>query len=932
MAEKKLFLLDAFALIYRAYFAYAKNPITNSKGQNTSATMGFVNTLLEVLNKEKPTHIAVVFDTAAPTERHIEFTEYKAHRDAMPEDIASNLKWIRQFINAMNIPILEKDGFEADDVIGTLAKMAEKEGFQTYMMTPDKDYAQLVSENIFMYKPGRGGKPVEIWGVPEILEKFEIKRVEQVIDYLGMMGDAADNIPGLPGVGDKTARKLLAEYDSLENLLEHADEIKGKLGEKIRDNKDKGLLSKKLATIILDVPVVFDANDLKMCPSNQDALKEILLELEFRTIAKRLLGVEVNATPSAATDSSTTSNSPQTSLFGDVEEGDGYASAFESISTVEHTYKLIDTLEKRKKLAQTLSKKKSFCFDTETTGLDTKSAELVGISFSFKAHEAYYVPVPPNEAGAKFILADFAPLFMDEGIEKVAQNIKYDQAILDRYGLSISGPIFDTMLAHYLINADMRHNMEVLAETYLNYAPVPIESLIGKKGKNQKSMRDIPLEEVVEYAAEDADITWQLKEKFVPMLEEIGATELYQNIELPLVSVLAAMEKQGIKLDKESLKKQSEEITKDLIQAEAKIKELSGVQDFNVASPKQLGEVLFDHMQLDAKAKKTKTGQYSTSEDTLVKLKGKHEIIDQILAFRSLSKLKSTYVDALPELVDEKTGRIHTSYSQTVAATGRLSSVNPNLQNIPIRTKRGQEVRKAFVPADENHVLLAADYSQIELRIIAALSGDENMMEAFVNGLDIHASTAAKVFNVPLEDVDREMRGKAKAVNFGIIYGQSAFGLAQNLNISRTEAKEIIESYNAQFPKLKGYMEGNIAFAREHGFVETIMKRKRYLKDINSRNAIVRGHAERNAINAPIQGSAADVIKLAMINVHRIFKEHNFKSKMLLQVHDELVFDAHKDEIETIKPLIIKAMESAVKLAVPLDVEVGIGENWLEAH
>lgn len=925
MSQKKLFLLDAFALIYRAYFAYAKNPRINSKGQNTSATMGFVNTLMDVLKKENPSHIAVVFDTAAPTDRHTEFTDYKANREAMPEDIASNLPWIRRFVEAMCIPLLEKDGYEADDVIGTLAKMAEKQGFETYMMTPDKDYAQLVSEHIFMYKPGRGGKPAEVWGVPEVLEKFEIKRVEQVIDYLGMMGDSADNIPGLPGVGDKTARKLLAEYDSLENLLNHADEIKGKLGEKIRDNAQQGVLSKKLATIITDVPIAFDEADLKMCEPNVEALKELFQELEFRTLAKRVLGSDISIPSSSSPEG-------QTSLFGDAGGDEGYQDAFKTLADTAHNYQLVDTLEKRKKLASLLGKQKSFCFDTETTGLDTQTASLVGIAFSFKKGEAYYLPLPDNAAGAQFILSDLKPLFESESIEKVGQNIKYDMAVLKNYDIQVKGPLFDTMLAHYLINADMRHGMDVLAETYLNYSPMPIEQLIGKKGKNQKSMRDVPLEQVVEYAGEDADITWQLMEIFRPKLKEIEAHALYHEIELPLVPVLAQMEQEGVRLDADALKVQSEKIAEDLIAVEAKIKELAGVQDFNVASPKQLGEVLFDHMKLDAKAKKTKTGQYSTSEDTLQKLKGKHEIIDCILDFRSLSKLKSTYVDALPALINPETGRIHTSYSQTVAATGRLSSVNPNLQNIPIRTPRGQEVRKAFVPRDENHVLLAADYSQIELRIIAALSGDENMQEAFVAKKDIHAATAAKVFGVALDAVDRDMRSKAKAVNFGIIYGQSAFGLSQNLNISRTEAKEIIEAYNAQFPKLKGYMEQNIAFAREHGYVETIMKRKRYLKDINSRNAVVRGHAERNAINAPIQGSAADVIKKAMIAVHRMLQEEGFESKMILQVHDELVFDVPKAEVDAIQPHIVRCMEQAVQLAVPLEVEVGLGNNWLEAH
>ena len=916
-SEKKLFLLDAFALIYRAYFAFSKNPRMNSRGENTSAIYGFTTTLLDVIQKEKPTHLAVVFDPSGPVQRHEEFTEYKAGRQAMPEDIQYAIPHIKDLVKAFNIPCLEKEGYEADDVIGTLAKQAEKEGFKVFMMTPDKDYAQLVSENIFMHKPGRGGKPAEIWGVPEVLEKFEIERVEQVIDFLGMMGDAVDNIPGLPGVGEKTAKKYLKEYGSLEKLLDSADEIKGKIGEKIRENKEKGILSKHLATIITDVPIEFDEKSLELEPADREKVMSIFQDLEFKTLGKRLF------------DSPSTSPAGQTSLFD--ESGDeSMSSIFQSIETVEHKYTLVNTLDKRKKLVADLLKKKRFCFDTETTGLNQYEAELVGISFSWKAHEAYYVPIPANPKGAAKILEDFKPVFESEKIEKIAHNLKYDRAILENYQIDLKGPKFDTMLAHYLINSDSRHNMDHLAESYLNYNTVSIKDLIGT-GKKQISMRDVPVEQIADYAAEDADITWQLFEKFLPKLDENDTRKLFDEVEMPLIPVLSDMERQGIKLDSEALNEYSKELETSLVSIESEIKELAGV-DFNVSSPRQLGEVLFDRLELDAKAKKTKSGQYSTNEATLQKLLGKHEIIQKVLDFRGLNKLKSTYVDALPKLVNPNTGRIHTSFMQAVAATGRLSSTDPNLQNIPIRREEGRKVRQAFVPADENHVLMAADYSQIELRVIAALSEDEGMLEAFKQGQDIHAATAAKVFGVSLEEVDRDMRSKAKAVNFGIIYGQSAFGLSENLGISRTEAKEIIEAYFAKYSKLKAYMDGLVNFARDHGYVETIMKRKRYLKDINSRNHTVKSFAERNAINTPIQGSAADIIKMAMIEVHKEMKNRDLKSKMILQVHDELVFDAHKSELEELKSLVKEKMEGVIDIGVPLTTEVGIGNNWLEAH
>jgi len=934
--DKRLFLLDAFALIYRSYFAFSKNPRITTDGRNTSAIYGFALTLLDLLKKENPTHIAIVFDPPGPVDRVKEFEAYKANREETPEDIKMSVPYIKELAKGFRIPCLEVMGFEADDVIGTLAKKGEQAGYQVFMMTPDKDYGQLVSENIFMYKPAYMGNGVEIWGVEEVKKRFEIERVDQVIDFLGMMGDAVDNIPGIPGVGKKTAQKFIAQYGSMEGLYENLDDLKGKMKEKVAENKELAFLSKKLATIITDVDIEFDDTDLIREEPDPEKLSKLFEELEFKSLGKRVFGDVVTgaaATPSSApkaaapvTDQLDMFGAPVTSA-----NAGGVESSLNNIDNTEHEYQLIDTFEKRSELIEKLNAQKSVCFDTETTSLDAHQAELVGISFSYEATKAYYVPVPPDRDEALALVAEFSSFFENPNVEKVGQNLKYDMIVLKHHGIEVQGALWDTMLAHYLLQPDMRHNMDVLAETYLNYTPVSIETLIGKKGKSQGSMRDVPVAKVSEYAGEDADITLQLKGVFGPDLENNGVENLFREIETPLVRVLADMESEGVRLDSEILGKFSTELKEDLLSIESKIYELAGVE-FNIGSPKQLGEVLFDHMKITTKAKKTKSGQYSTSEDTLSKLAGEHEIIDQVLEYRSVSKLISTYVDALPDLVNPKTGRIHTTYNQTVAATGRLSSNNPNLQNIPIRTERGRKVRAAFVPRDSDHVLLAADYSQIELRLIAALAKDEDMISAFTAGQDIHAATAAKVYGVPLEEVDRTMRGSAKMVNFGIIYGISAFGLAERLNISRTEARDIIENYFAQYPTIKTYMDQSIEFARDHGYVQTIMERKRYLPDINSRNATVRGFAERNAINAPIQGSAADIIKKAMIAIHDRFKKEGFKSKMILQVHDELVFDAHKDELETIKPIVKELMEQAVKLVVPLEVDMGTGSTWLEAH
>ena len=945
--QKRVFLVDAFALIFRGYYAFIKNPQINSKGLDTSAIMGFMNSLLDVIKRERPDHLAVCFDKGGSVDRVEMFEAYKANRDETPEAIKLAVPYIQEILKAMHIPIMVKAGFEADDVIGTLAKQAEKEGYKTFMVTPDKDFAQLVSENIFMYKPRFGGG-YDIWGVPEVQEKFGVEDPLQVIDFLGMMGDSADNIPGLPGVGEKTAKKFLAAYGSMENLLANTHELKGKMKEKVEAAKDLGMLSKKLATIMLDVPVTFEAKDFELDQPDIEKVTELFTELEFRNLLtnfSKTFAVE-NTVKSNSAESSTDEKSKvatkkvpespegQFDLFaapgaGSVSE-EAVASGFKTISTTSHFYQHIDSPFSRKLLLQKLMQQTAVCFDTETTGLKALEVELIGIAFSYEIGKGYYVSFPEDQDETKTILEEFRPFFESE-IEKIGHNLKYDIKVLSNYKMPVKGKLFDTMIAHYLINPDMRHNMDMLAETYLNYQPVSITELIGKKGKNQLSMRVVPIADQTEYAVEDADITFQLKEHFTKELESGNVTKLFNDIELPLVSVLTAMEIEGINLNSGFLNQLSIALTDDIDKLEKSIYEQAG-EEFNIASPKQLGIVLFENMQLVAKPKKTKTGQYKTGEDILSFLAKDHKIIRDIQEYRQYKKLLSTYVDALPNEVNSKTGRIHTQYMQAVAATGRLSSNNPNLQNIPIRTERGREVRKAFIPRDENHVLLAADYSQIELRIIAALSEEENMINAFKNGEDIHASTAAKVFNVPLEEVTREQRSNAKTVNFGIVYGVSAFGLSNQTDLSRSEAKELIDTYYETYPKLKAYMSAQVDFARQHGYVETVLNRRRYLKDINSRNAMVRSGAERNAVNAPIQGSAADIIKLAMINIHKRFEKENFSSKMLLQVHDELVFDVHKDELEIIRPIIKHEMENAFKMSVPLDVEVGIGENWLQAH
>ena len=935
--EKKLFLFDAFALIYRAYFAFAKNPRINSKGQDTSAVLGLVNTLMDVQMKEQPTHWAICFDTSEPTERHIEYKEYKAQREAMPEGISSALPYIFKLLEALNIPVIAKPGFEADDIIGTLAKKAEKAGFVTYMMTPDKDFAQLVSDNIYMYRPPRMGNSAEVWGIPEVLKKFEINRIDQVIDYLGMMGDASDNIPGIPGVGDKTAKKLLALYDNMDGLYLHTHELKGKQKEKVEANKDLAFLSKKLATINTNVPVEFNSDILIRKEINNDAVRDLFEELEFRRLADRWFGKDLPKSSVNVVGGNLakvkSSKTRQIDLFSPEESNSQkslFDSSYKTIETTKVNYKLVDNISDCYSLVEKLMILKSFAFDTETSSLNALEAEIVGMSFCYKAKEAYYVPTPTNPKERDEILAVFKPLFENERIEKVGQNIKFDYHILANYGIELKGQLFDTMIAHYLIQADMRHNMIVLAETYLNYSPIKIESIIGK-GKTQLNMRDLDPLEIKKYACEDADVTWQLKAVFEPLLKEDDLISLFREIEMPLVSVLAKMEREGINLDRESLQLFSKKLESSVKEIQDEIFDIAGTE-FNISSPKQLGEILFDHIKIDDKAKKTKTGQYSTSEEVLSKLKKKHPIVEKVLTFRSLQKLRSTYVDALPELINPNTQRIHTSFNQAVAATGRLSSNNPNLQNIPIRTERGREVRKAFIPRDDKHILLAADYSQVELRLIAEMSKDKVMVEAFQQGLDIHTATASKVFNVPLKEVTREMRSNAKTVNFGIIYGVSAFGLSQQSSLSRKEAAEIIKNYFATYPKLKEYMDANIAFAREHGYVKTIMNRKRRLKDINSRNGIVRGHAERNAINAPIQGSAADIIKLAMIKIQTEIEAFGLQSKMLLQVHDELVFDVLKTELPMLKKLIKETMEGVLDSTVPLVVDIDVGKSWLEAH
>ena len=948
--NKKLFLLDAMALIYRAYFAFSQNHRINSKGQNTSAIFGFTTTLLEVLKKEQPTHIAVVFDTEAPTSRHEEFSDYKANRQEIPEDLALAIPYVQKMCEAFNIAVLSSDGYEADDIIGTLAKVAEKEGFDTYMMTPDKDYGQLVDEHTFIYKPARGGNPPEVMGIKEVCARWEIERVDQVIDILGLMGDAVDNIPGIRGVGEKTAIKFIKEFGSVENLLKNTASLKGAMKEKVEAGKEDALKSKRLATIITDVPVKIKLKELATQEWNKDALRDLFNELEFRRLGEQIGVTAATPKPQSELKKKLAPSGTQGSLFftSDTEvlvshsietevevlpQEPQIGTIHKTIANVKHNYIIADTKEKRKALIDQLGKQKSFCFDTETTGLDALQAELVGMSFSVKAFEGYWVPVPSDQKETKNIVGEFKSVFENEKIEKIGQNIKYDMSVLRQYDIEVKGTLFDTMVAHFLVQPDMKHSMDIMSEAYLNYSPVKIETLIGKKerGKEQGSMRDVPLEQIAEYAAEDADITLQLHHKLSPQLKTSGAQKLFDDVEMPLVHVLTAMEAEGINVDIDALHDLSKVLEKDIAKTEKEIQKLAGT-DFNVSSPKQVGEVLFEKMKVMEKPVKTKTGQYSTAEDVLSKIEGKHPIIKKILDYRELVKLKSTYVDTLPEMVNPRTGRIHTSYNQVVAVTGRLSSDNPNLQNIPIRTERGREIRKAFIPRSSKFTLLSADYSQIELRIIAEISGDKGMIAAFRSGEDIHSTTASKVYGVPLKDVTSDMRRNAKMVNFGIIYGISAFGLADRLNISRTEAKSIIENYFMQYPQVKEYMDDSIESARSKGYVETVMGRRRYLRDINSANQTVRGFAERNAINAPIQGSAADMIKIAMINIHLAFKKKKLQSKMLLQVHDELVFDVFKPELEEVKELVLDKMKTALPLKVPVEVSAGTGKNWLEAH
>ncbi len=1006
--DKRLFLLDAMALIFRAYYALLSNPRITSKGRNTNAQFGFTNAVVDLINNQRPTHMAVCFDTEAPTERHIDFADYKANRQEAPEDLLGALPDIKAIVKGFNIPCIELDGFEADDVIGTLSKQAAAVGYEVYMVTPDKDYGQLVDERIRIYKPPYQGGVVEIMGPKEVCEKWNIKDVSQVIDILGLMGDAVDNIPGIKGVGEKTAAKLLNEYQTLENVLANANAIKGALGEKIRAGKEAAIMSKKLATIITSVPVAFHEEDFRLKDWNKDVLNHIFAMLEFKTIAKRILGdtsepgysapenaqrdlfgnevrptagkkkpgagpaaeatagatsvtgatngatgATVNSpTPNGATASTPTGSNSQaldkleeagTRLEAAVERGEEGEEALTSetasppqskcLANTPHVYEAVVGEEAIKQLIQKLSAHKEICFDTETTGIDANDVEIVGMSFSVKQGEAWYVPCAPEKQAAQAVVDAFRPLFDEPSIVWVGQNLKYDLLVLKWYGVTPKGQLFDTMLAHYVVEPEGKRSMDQLSAQYLGYEPVHIEELIGKKGKGQGNMRDVELEKIKEYAAEDADITLQLKHVFLPQLKDKTVEKVFYEVENPLVKVLTDMEFEGIKVDTAFLFDYSKELEREARQAEERVYEQAG-ERFNLASPKQLGEILFERMKLDPKAKKTKTGQYATGEDVLLKLASRHQIVDDILIFRELTKLKSTYVDALPQMINRKTGRVHTSYAQAVAVTGRLSSNNPNLQNIPIRTERGREIRKAFIPRNEDFLLLSADYSQIELRIVAAISGDPNMCAAFLAGKDIHTATAAKVFGVEEKDVTKEMRYKAKSVNFGIIYGQGAFGLADNLGISRGEAKEIIDNYKSQFSGIQKYMDSTINFARENGYVETLMGRKRWLKDINSANFTVRGFAERNAINSPIQGTAADMIKLAMIRVHEEFAREGLRSRMLLQVHDELVFDAHKEELDIIKPMIMRCMQTAMALPqdIPALAEMGTGINWLEAH
>lgn len=930
MNQKRLFLLDAYALIFRGYYAFIKNPRINSKGLNTSAIMGFMNSLLEVIRKEKPNYLAVCFDKGGSQERFSIFPEYKANRDETPEAIRIAIPYIHKILDAMQIPIIEKEGYEADDIIGTLAKQAEQEGYTTFMVTPDKDYGQLVSENIFMYKPARGGKDIEIWGVEEVKQNFGVNSPEQVIDLLGMMGDAVDNIPGFPGVGEKTAQKLIQEFGSIENLLQNTDKLKGKLRENIENNAEKGLLSKRLARIILNVPVTFHKENFALSSPKMEEIIPIFEELEFRTmlgtLQKAFQQVNTSNTEYNLFNISENSQNIQLSLFDNPE-----TSQYKTIKDIEHSYYLIENKEDSYKLVSELLLQKEVCFDTETTSLNELEAELVGMAFSWEKHKGYYVLFPESKELTQEILEIFRLFFENSSITKIGQNLKYDIKVLAKYNIQVLGNLFDTMIAHYLLNPDGKHNMDILSENYLHYSPISIETLIGKKGKGQLSMRQVPPLEQKEYAVEDTDVTLQLKNIFEQQLQKYNAEKLFSQIESPLVQVLADMELEGIRIDVPFLKSLSNDIEKDIFSLQQAVYEQAG-EIFNLSSPKQLGDILFEKLKLISKPKKTKTGQYATSEEILSELAPKHKIVANVLEYRQLQKLQSTYIDALPKEVNSTTGRVHTTYMQAVTATGRLSSNNPNLQNIPIRTERGQQIRKAFVPRNEDYTLLSADYSQIELRVIAALSGEKNMIEAFLQNQDIHRSTAAKVFNVDIQSVTREQRSHAKTVNFGIIYGVSAFGLSNQTELSRSESKELIDTYYQTYPQLKVFIDKQIHFARENGYVETILGRRRYLPDINSRNQVVRGAAERNAVNAPIQGSAADIIKIAMINIYNLLKDNKLKTKMLLQVHDELIFDVPKNELDFVKPLIKKTMEESYQFAVPLVVDLGIGKNWLEAH
>ena len=937
--EKKLFLLDAMALIYRSYYALIRSPIITTKGKNTNAQFGFTSTLFDLIKRENPTHLAVAFDTVAPTERHTDFADYKAQRQEAPEDLVTAIPDIKKIIEGFNLPCIECDGYEADDIIGALAQQAEKDGYQVFMVTPDKDFGQLVTENIKIYKPGYQGGKVEIMGEKEVCEKWGIKNVQQVVDILGLMGDASDNIPGIAGVGEKTAAKLLAQYGTLENVLADAENIKGALGEKIRAGKEMAVLSKKLATIITEVPCKFHEEDFRIKAYDVEALKDIFTELEFKTLGKRILGEEYNVFVIEK-------QVVQTDLFGNAmeipipkpqeekaaEEKPGLL-AEKNISNTPHNYFLIEGEDAIADLLKKLSEQNEISFDIETTSVNANDAELVGLSFAFKSGEGYYIPFPDDEELIRDLLHRFVDLFSDESKVWIGQNIKYDLLVLKWYGIELKGKLFDTMLAHYLIESEGRRNMDLLSAQYLGYLPIAIEEVIGKKGKSQGNMREVEVEKVKEYAVEDADITLQLKHVFSPLLKTKSVEKVFEEIEGPLIKVLLDMEFEGVNVDTDFLNVYSKELETEASRCEESVYGQAGIRS-NLASPKQLGEVLFNKMQLGDKIKKTKGGQHATGEDVLLKLAKENPIVEDILNFRELTKLRSTYVDALPQLINKRTARVHTCYGQAIAVTGRLSSTNPNLQNIPIRTERGREIRKAFVPRNSDHLIISADYSQIELRIVAAISGDPAMSEAFREGKDIHTATAAKVFNVEEDDVTKEMRYKSKSVNFGIIYGQGAFGLAENLNISRSEAKEIIENYKKQFSHIEKYMEDMKQFCKTNGYVQTLMGRKRWLKDINSSNFTVRAYAERNAINSPIQGTAADMIKLAMIKIHKEFTKHNFQSKMIMQVHDELVFDAHKSEIEIIKPIIIDCMKNAMKLPndVPVDAEIGVGENWLEAH